>query len=66
MDPPLPDYIERSLSQCTRSLRLLEVKFRMQTGMPIDQWKKKMEEYFAKDLEGRCIASNIFIDKLSN
>jgi biotin carboxylase len=55
-DPPLPDYIERSLSSNTRNLRLLELKFRVQGGMPIDQWKKKVEEYFSLDSEGRCIA----------
>lgn len=56
VDPPLPDYIERSLASNQRNLRILEMKFKVQSGFPVDQWKKKVEEYFGKDPEAKCTA----------
>ena len=53
-DPPLPDYIDKSLRQSTRILRILEVKFR-QLSSP-DAWRKKLDEYFSADKEGRVQA----------
>jgi hypothetical protein len=36
VDPPLPDYIERSLASNQRNLRILEMKFKVQSGFPVD------------------------------
>lgn len=57
MDPPLPDYIDKILKQNIRLLRILELKFKIQGGsLNVDAWKKKIEEYFNNDKEGRSIA----------
>jgi len=51
-DPPMPIHTKKIFDNVTRSLRILEIKFKLQLGqLPGDAYKKKIDEYFGNDPE---------------
>ncbi|EAR94374.2 hypothetical protein TTHERM_00049190 (macronuclear) [Tetrahymena thermophila SB210] len=56
-DPPLPDYMQKLFTNNLRILRSLDLKYKLQSQtLNVEAWKKKVEEVFADDPEGKCIA----------
>ncbi len=57
-DSPVPEHVSTILANNLRILKALDIKYKLHTGILNngDAWKKKIEEYFKNDIEGRNIA----------
>jgi len=56
-DKPLPDFMEKIFNNNVRILNATDIKFKLHNGtLTVDAWKKKVEETFAVDKEGKILA----------
>ena len=61
-DPPVPEHVAKIIENNMRILKVMDIKYKLNNGVfgdPSkvgDPWKKKIDEYFKDDINGRNMA----------